>query len=77
DWKPKDLDENIDYSRLDDGVEALDPGRGVLAPALGFRGYRPNMVAVGGGDRVPGFGGIIEYSWNRIGAELRVPTGAR
>jgi hypothetical protein len=67
---PYDGDRNIDYSRLDDTVEASEVGRGVLPPALGFRGYRPNMIAVGGGDRVPGFGGIVEYSWNRIGAGL-------
>jgi hypothetical protein len=61
-------DKNIDYSRLLDSVETLDPGRGVLAPALGFRGYRPSMIAVGYGDRTPGYGGMVEYSWNRIGA---------
>jgi hypothetical protein len=63
----KDLDENIDYSRLIDLVETAEAPRGVLPPALGFRGYRPSMVAVGGGDRVPGFGAMVEYSWNRIG----------
>lgn len=63
----KDPDENIDYSRLLDLVEAAEAPRGVLPPALGFRGYRPSMVAVGGGDRVPGFGAMVEYSWNRIG----------
>jgi hypothetical protein len=68
--RPWDPDRNVDYSRLDDSVEALDASRGVLAPALGFRGYRPNMVALGGGDRVPGFGGMVEYSWNRIGAGI-------
>lgn len=67
---PFDADRNIDYTRLDDTVEPLEAGRGVLAPALGFRGYRPNMVAVGGGDRVPGFGGMVEYNWNRIGAGI-------
>jgi hypothetical protein len=67
---PYDGDRNIDYSRLDDTVEAVEAGRGVLPPAVGFRGYRPNMIAVGGGDRVPGFGGMVEYSWNRIGAGL-------
>ena len=69
-WKERDPDENVDYSRLDDTVEASDPGHGVLAPALGFRGYRPSMMAFGGGDRVPGFGGMLEYSWNRIGAGI-------
>jgi hypothetical protein len=26
------------------------------------------MIAVGYGDRTPGWGGMVEYSWNRIGA---------
>lgn len=63
----EDLDRNVDYSKLLDTVEVGDLGRGVLAPALGFRGYRPSMIAAGGGDRVPGFGAMVEYSWNRIG----------
>ncbi len=66
-YQEKDPDENIDYTRLIDLVEAADAPRGVLPPALGFRGYRHNMVAFGGGDRVPGLGGMVEYSWNRIG----------
>lgn len=65
--KALNLDENVDYSRLLDTVEPYDPPQGVLAPALGFRGYRPNLVAAGGGDRLPGFGALVEYSWNRIG----------
>lgn len=65
--KGKDLDENIDYSRLLGYVDTIEAPRGVLAPAPGFRGYRPNMVAIGGGDRVPGFGAMVEYSWNRFG----------
>jgi len=65
-YRERDLDENVDYSKLIDLVEAGDAPRGVLAPGLGFRGYRPSMVAAGGGDRVPGFGAIIEYSWNRV-----------
>lgn len=63
----RDLDENIDYSKLLDLVETADAPRGVLPPAVGFRGYRPSMLAFGGGDRVPGLGGMMEYSWNRIG----------
>jgi|GEM_PF-4557481 len=63
----EDLDRNVDYSKLLDTVEVADTGRGVLAPGLGFRGYRPSMIAAGGGDRVPGFGAMVEYSWNRIG----------
>ncbi len=65
--KAKDLDENVDYSRLLNRVNPTDPSRGVLPPAQGFRGYRSNMVAVGAGDRTPGFGAIVEYNWNRIG----------
>ncbi len=64
---PEDLDRNVDYSKLLDLVEVSDAPRGILPPGLGFRGYRPNMIAAGGGDRVPGFGMMVEYSWNRIG----------
>ncbi|RZA08309.1 MAG: hypothetical protein EOP11_05180 [Proteobacteria bacterium] len=64
---PYDADRNIDYSELMGIVETADPGRGVLPPAPGFRGYRPNMVAVGAGERVPGYGVMVEYSWNRLG----------
>ncbi len=63
-WDP---DGNVDYSHLLELVEVTLPGKGVLPPALGFRGYMPSMIAVGAGDRTPGFGGMIEYSWNRIG----------
>ena len=65
--KPWDPDRNIDYSELMARVESTDPGRGVLQPAQGFRGYRPSMIALSAYDRTPGFGGLIEYSWNRIG----------
>jgi hypothetical protein len=65
--KAFDPDENVDYSKVIDLVEAADPSQGVLAPALGFRGYMPNMVAAGYGDRTPGYGVMAEYSWNRIG----------
>jgi hypothetical protein len=65
-----DPDENVDYSKIIDLVEAADPPDGVLPPALGFRGYMPNMVALGAGDRTPGFGLLLEYSWNRIGFGL-------
>jgi len=61
-------DENLDYTELLHRVDVADPRHGVLPPALGFRGYRPNMVAVGIGDRTPGAGVMVEYSWNRIGA---------
>jgi len=65
--KERDPDENVDYSKLTDQVEGAEAMHGVLPPALGFRGYRPNMVAVGAGDRTPGFGAFVEYSWNRVG----------
>ncbi len=75
----QDLDHNIDYSRLIGTVEPADETRGVVPPAEGFRGYMPNMVAVGYYDRTPGYGGLIEYSWNRIGAGVygsyRPPDG--
>jgi hypothetical protein len=64
---PWDPDENIDYSELMGRVEADEPGRGILPPALGFRGYMPNMVAASVGDRTPGYGALLEYSWNRLG----------
>jgi hypothetical protein len=66
----QDPDANIDYSRLLDSVETAEASRGVLPPAPGFRGYRPSMIAVGAGDRVPGYGAMIEFSWNRIGAGI-------
>lgn len=65
---PYDADRNIDYSELIGTVDPLEAGRGVLPPALGFRGYRPNMIAAEAGDRTPGYGGLVEYSWNRLGA---------
>jgi hypothetical protein len=64
----EDPDANIDYSRLLEGVETSELKRGVLPPAMGFRGYRPSMIAAGVGDRVPGVGGMVEFSWDRIAA---------
>jgi hypothetical protein len=66
--KRKSPDKNMDYSEILDEVQALEASRGVLPPALGSRGYRPNMIAVGYGDRTPGYGAMVEYSWNRLGA---------
>lgn len=63
-WDP---DRNVDYSRLLGSVPAVEAQRGVLPPAMGFRGYRSNMIAIGSGDRVPGYGVMVEYSWNRVG----------
>jgi hypothetical protein len=63
----KSPDLNLDYTELMDMVESVEVGRGVLPPALGSRGYRPNMIAAGYGDRTPGYGVMVEYSWNRLG----------
>jgi hypothetical protein len=63
----KSPDMNLDYSELIDMVESIEVGRGVLPPALGSRGYRPNMIALSYGDRTPGYGAMVEYSWNRLG----------
>lgn len=65
---PYDPDKNMDYSEILGRVEAEPLGKGVLPPAQGFRGYRPNMIAVGFSDRTPGIGAMVEYSWNRIAA---------
>ncbi len=65
---PWDPDKNLDYSELLSRVELAADERGVLPPALGFRGYRPNFIAASYGDRTAGFGALVEYSWNRIGA---------
>jgi hypothetical protein len=66
--EPYDPDKNLDYSELLTKVNLGEGRDGVLPPALGFRGYRPNMVAASLGDRTPGYGVLVEYSWNRIGA---------
>lgn len=68
--KPYDPDANMDYSELLSLAEPVDESRGVLPPALGARGYRPNLIAGSVGDRTPGYGGFLEYSWNRLGAGL-------
>ena len=78
-YKAHGPDDNILYTEIIDRVVG-GSGRddGVLPMALGFRGYRPNMIALGTGDRVPGFGGLVEYYWNRIGAGIfasRLPAG--
>lgn len=64
---PFDPDKNLDYSELLSLAEPIASSRGVLPPALGTRGYRPNLVAVSAGDRTPGYGAFVEYSWNRLG----------
>lgn len=65
--KPWDPDHNVDYSELISRVEPSEAERGILPPALGFRGYRPNMIVLSYNDRTPGFGALVEYSFNRIG----------
>lgn len=65
---PWDPDQNVDYSEMLNRAEPQPHVRGVLPPALGFRGYRPNMIALGYMDRTPGYGVMLEYSWNRIAA---------
>jgi hypothetical protein len=66
-WDP---DRNLNYGELMGHVEPAAHLRGVLPPALGARGYRPSLLAVGYGDRTPGYGAMVEYSWNRLGAGL-------
>jgi len=63
----KNPDANLDYSELLSFVQPMEGGRGVLPPAQGTRGYRPNLVAASVGDRTPGYGAILEYSFNRLG----------
>jgi hypothetical protein len=65
---PWDPDKNIDYSEQLGMAEPVPVAREVLPPALGARGYRPSLLAVEAGDRTPGYGGMVEYSWNRLGA---------
>lgn len=63
----KSPDANLDYSELLSFVQPMEEGKGVLPPAQGTRGYRPNLVAASYGDRTPGYGAILEYSFNRLG----------
>jgi hypothetical protein len=65
---PYDPDKNINYTELMALAEPGNASRGVLPPAQGTRGYRPNLVAASAGDRTPGYGGFVEYSWNRLAA---------
>lgn len=63
----KSPDANLDYSELLSFLQPTEISKAVLPPAQGTRGYRPNLVAASVGDRTPGYGAIIEYSFNRIG----------
>lgn len=64
---PWDPDMNLDYSELMGRVETGEAARGILPPALGFRGYLHNMIALTVGDRTPGYGALLEYNFNRLG----------
>jgi hypothetical protein len=64
------LDENVDYSKNYEAIEVDTLPKEVQPLALGARGYRPNLVALSVYDRTPGYGLLIEYSWNRVGAGL-------
>jgi opacity protein-like surface antigen len=63
-------DRNMNYTGVYKG-QSLEPlPASVRKPALGARGYRPNLVGVGYGERTPGFGGFLEYNFNRLGMGL-------
>lgn len=62
-----DPDENLDSSRTTTWVRRTPLPKGVLRPSLGTRGYRSSMIAVGFGDRTPGYGVQVEHSFNRVG----------
>lgn len=62
-----DPDENLNTSRTLDWVRRAPLPDGVSRPALGTRGYRSSMIAVGAGDRTPGYGLQVEHSFNRLG----------
>ncbi len=66
-YTPFDPDKNLDFSEVVGSIDTQPLDSGVAPPAQGFRGYRPNMIAVGYGDRTPGYGVMLEYSWNRLG----------
>jgi opacity protein-like surface antigen len=63
-------DKNLDFSSIYAGVDLDALPKQVLAPALGTRGYRPNLIALNYGERTPGGGLIVEYNHNRIGYGL-------
>lgn len=65
-------DKNMNYQEVYRKVTVDELPGEVKAPALGTRGYRPNLIAVGVGDRTPGAGGMVEYSWNRISAGIAI-----
>ena len=61
-------DKNMNYNDIFRKLE-LDVFPQQIEPlALGSRGYRPNLIAATYGDRTPGGGFLLEYSWNRISA---------
>lgn len=60
-------DDNLDFREILSNIQSEELPMGVRQLALGTRGYRPNLVAFGVGDRTPGIGLMAEYNWNRIG----------
>jgi hypothetical protein len=66
-WRNTDPDENMDYSRIEGMVRKGGLPEGVLPPALGARGYRSTVFALGAGDRTPGLGLFLEHSFDRLG----------
>ncbi|NUM88680.1 MAG: hypothetical protein HUU37_05710, partial [Bdellovibrionales bacterium] len=65
-----DPDENVNWQQTVGWVKRGGLPDIVAPPALGVRGYRSNLVAMGVGDRTPGYGVLAEYSWNRLGFGL-------
>ncbi len=66
-WMNTNPDLNLDNSRVEGSVRRVSLPNGVLPPALGARGYRSTIIAVGAGDRTPGYGFLMEHSFDRMG----------
>lgn len=60
------LDKNMDYGEVYRHTELEALPKPIQQEALGTRAYRPSLVAVGYGERVPGYGIFGEFSFNRI-----------
>lgn len=60
-------DKNMNYADVYSKIELESLPKAVAGPALGTRGYRPNLVGTGYGERTPGVGAFLEYSFNRVG----------
>ena len=65
--KPQEPDDNINYMPILSSIDPESLPELVRPEALGTRGYRPHMIALAIGDRTPGYGALLEYSFNRIG----------